>query len=236
MRVVLAGGLLAIVAAAGALLLQHAPRRSGTDLTPNPAFVVALHASQRVCQGGEILPADTAALQLTIGTYGRPGPGLAATVAGPRGLLAAGGLGPGWRQGVVRIPVSHVGESSAGATVCLRNLGPGLVALAGDAPDPGLQLQVNGRTVPSAHLRIDYMRPGRESWLELLGTLAHRLSLGKGGLVSGWAAPGALVLMALAVALAVRTLLASAGEDPREPKAARGEGAAREDAAVGAPQ
>jgi hypothetical protein len=225
-RLVLAGGLLALAAAFGVLLLQRAPRRSGTDVTPNPAFVVTLGAAQRVCQAQE-LPADTAALELTMGTYGNPGPALGVSVSGPHGLLSSGGLRAGWRQGAVRIPVSHVGSSTPDATVCLRNLGPARVALAGDAPDPGFQLQVDGRTLPATSLRIEYMRPGRESWLALLGTIAHRFSLGKGGLVRHWAAPAALLLMALAVALAVRTLLAEGGEDELSPPAGAGVGGER---------
>jgi hypothetical protein len=46
----------------------------------------------------------------------------------------------------------------------------------------------------------------------LLPTLAHRFSLAKGDLVRRWAAPAALVLMLIAVALAARTIVR---EEPR---------------------
>ncbi|MFI5010386.1 MAG: DUF2142 domain-containing protein [Solirubrobacterales bacterium] len=206
-RLVLAGGLLVVVVALGVTLLQSAPRRSGTDLTPNLAFVTGLGPNQSVCQGGEVLPGDTAALVLTIGSYGAPGPALSASVSDQRGrLLTSGGLQGGWRQGSVRIPVSHVSTATGNATVCLRDLGPGDIALGGDPGDPGYHIDVNGKAF-FAHLRIEYMRPGSESWLALLPTIVYRFSLGKSDLVRHWAAPAALVLFLLAVGLAVRALL-----------------------------
>jgi hypothetical protein len=69
-------------------------------------------------------------------------------------------------------------------------------------------MQVAGRLVPSVRLRIDYMRPGRESWLRLLPTIAYRSTLGKSGLIRHWAWIGALLLMLFATALAARTVLA----------------------------
>jgi hypothetical protein len=48
-----------------------------------------------------------------------------------------------------------------------------------------------------------------EQSLALLGTLFHRFSLGKSDLVRHWAAAGALTLMALVVALAIRAILDS---------------------------
>jgi hypothetical protein len=67
---------------------------------------------------------------------------------------------------------------------------------------------IAGRAVAEVRLRIDYMRPGRESWLQLLPTIAYRSTLGKSGLIRHWAWIGALLLMGLATALAARTVLA----------------------------
>jgi hypothetical protein len=224
-RLVLAGGLLVLLVTLGVSLLQSAPRRSGTDLTPNYAFVTGLGATQQVCQGQEILPADTAALVLTIGSYGAPGPALSARVTDRRGgLLTSGHLSAGWRQGVVRIPVSHVSTSTGEATVCVRDLGPGAVALGGDPGDPGYHIEVNGRPV-FAHLRIEYMRPGSESWLALLPTIVYRFSLGKSNLVRHWAAAGVLVLVLLSVGLAVWVLLSGDAPAPEGDGSEGGESA-----------
>ena len=57
------------------------------------------------------------------------------------------------------------------------------------------------------------MRPGSESWFSLLPTLAHRFSLAKSDVVRHWAWIAVLMLMALAVGLAARTVLRE--ESPR---------------------
>jgi len=208
-RRVLACGLLAIVAAFALLLLHREPRRSGSDTTPYATGAAAvLNVGERTCQGQELLPADTAALRMTIHTYGKPGARLSVSVTGPHGApLTTGGLPAGWRQGVVRIPVTHVSTTTAGATVCLRDEGPSPVALAGDSRDQFHTMQVDGRTVEDGQLRYEYMRPGSESWLQLLPTVVYRFSLGKSGLVRHWAWAAALVLMLFAVTMAIRTIL-----------------------------
>ena len=210
-RHVVAAGLTGLLVALVVLLLQQEPRRSGSDLTLNGSFVVILNAGQQACQDQELLPADTSALQMTIGTYGAAGQPLRVSVAGPRGeALTSGGLAAGWRQGVVRIPVAHVSRASGSARVCLRNDGSSPLALAGNYPDPGYTMQVAGSTSQDRRLRVDYLRPGRESWLELLPTLIYRFSLGKAGFVRHWAWIAVLALMLAALTLSVRTILAAA--------------------------
>jgi hypothetical protein len=208
LRRVLACGLLAIAVAFAVLLTHSEPRRSGTDYTPNANFAAVLKPGQETCQDRELLPADTAAVRMTIGTYGQPGPRVSVSLTGPHGeALTAGTLAAGWRQGVVEIPVARVHRATAEASACLRDDGPSRVALAGDSGDQFHQMQVAGKTVDNARLLYEYMRPGSETWLQLLPTASYRFSLGKSGLVRHWAWVGALVLMALAVALAMRTIV-----------------------------
>jgi hypothetical protein len=206
-RLVMAVGLTVLVVIFAAVLLEKAPRRSGSNLTPNGAFVAVLDAGQQTCQEGELLPADTAGMRATIGTYGKPGPPLAVTLTGPHGeVLSSGGLARGWSGGVVQIPIRHVSTVNANARVCLRDGGPGPIALAGALPDPGLHMEVAGATV-EGRLRYDYMRPGRESWLALLPTIVHRSTLAKAPALRHWAWAAAIVLMLLAVGLAARTIV-----------------------------
>jgi hypothetical protein len=207
LRGVLAGGLLAIAVAFAVLLTHAEPRRSGTDYTPNANFAAKLNPGQQTCQAHELLPADTAAVRMTLGTYGAPGPRVSVSVTGPHGAaLTAGGLAPGWRQGVVEIPVTRVHVASAEATACLRDDGPARVAVAGDSGDSFHTMQVAGKTIQNAQVLYEYMRPGSESWLQLLPTAVYRSTLGKSGLIRHWAWAGALALMLLAIGLALRTL------------------------------
>jgi hypothetical protein len=203
----MAVGLGALVVIFAGVLLQKDERRSGTNLAPFGSFVAVLGAGQSTCQEDELMPADTSAVRATIGSYGRPGPSLQISFTGPGSRpLSSGSLRAGWRQGVVEIPIRHVSATTQGAHVCLRNVGPGSIAIAGALPDPGYHMQVAANTV-EGRLRYDYMRPGRESWLELLPAIVHRSTFAKSGLLRHWAWAGALVLMLLALGVAARTVV-----------------------------
>jgi hypothetical protein len=205
----MAVGLGAVVVILGAVLLQKDQRRSGTNFAPFGSFVAVLGAGQSACQEAELLPADTSAVRATIGSYGRPGPRLQISFDGPGGrLLSSGSLSAGWRQGVVQIPIRHVSTDTADVRVCLHDLGPGSITIAGAVPDPGYEMQIATHTV-EGRLRYDYMRPGRESWLELLPTIVHHSTFAKAGFLRRWAWLAALMLMLVAVGLAARTVAGS---------------------------
>ncbi len=202
-----AAGLAALAVIIVVVLAHSAPRRSGSDLTPNGAFVVALDPGQQSCQEGELLPADTSAVRVTLGAEGTPAAPMRVTFTGPRGeLLSTGALAAGWKQGIVRIPITHVANAIEPVRVCIRDVGSSPVAVAGTNPDPGLHMLVGNRTV-EARLRYDYMRPGSETWLSLLPVIAHRTTLAKSDLIRHWAWAGAILLMLLAVALAAHTIV-----------------------------
>lgn len=215
-------GLGAVIVALAVAMLRQEPRLSGTDLTPNEAFILRLSEGQEVCQSQELLPADTAALAATIGTYGKPGPALRLTVTGPHGtLLTEGSLAEGWRQGDVRIPVRRVTGTTNGARVCLREgghmKGARAIAIAGQRPDPGFTMQVDGHDVEGARLRYEYFRPGRESWYQLLPAIVHRFSLGKAGFVRHWEWWAALVLLIATAGLAIATAIRYVAPPRRAP-------------------
>jgi hypothetical protein len=205
-RVVVIVGVLAIAIAGLAVLLQSAQRRSGTNLTANTGFVIGVAAGQQLCEPAELIPGDTGGLRLSASSDGLPGPRLDATVGAGTKLLATGHLAAGWRTGTVTIPLSRIAATQQNASVCLVNRGTGSVSFGGSVPDANFYVVLGGKPL-SGRMRIEYMRPGSESWLALLPTLAHRFSLAKGDLVRHWAAPAVLVLMLLAIGLALRTIL-----------------------------
>jgi hypothetical protein len=199
----LAGILLALVL----LLLHREPHRSGTDRTPADAFVVKLAGGQQACQGQELLPLDTAAVQLTIATGGQPGPPLSVSLRDARGrVLTQGALAAGWRQGAVTVPVEKVRRASSGDEICVHDgARPGsaaMIGIAGDSSDPGYEMTVAGSALSDFRVRVDYLRPGRESWLQMVPVVAHRLTLGKSGLIRHWVWIGAPLLMLMAIVLA----------------------------------
>jgi len=219
-RWVAAVGVCALIAALLLALLHREPRRSGTNLTPPAVFILGLTSGKQACQSAEILPADTAAIQLTAGTYGRPGPPLEANVYGRGGrVLTSGRLAGGWHQGFVRIPVRRVAAAHGETEVCIRELRAGggkrPIALAGNHPLPGLNIQVAGTTLEAARLRVDYLRPGGESWYELLPAIVHRFSLAKAGFLRHWEWVAALLLIIATAVGAVATVLRSASPNAR---------------------
>ncbi len=204
--VVLLVGLVALLAAGTVGLLQRAPRRAGTNLTADAGFTIALAAGQELCEPGELVPGDTGALRLDASTGAAArGPALSTTVGLPTAGASAGSLAAGWRSGVVQIPLRRVPATLSGATVCIRNHGPGSVAFGGSVPDSGFIIQLAGKPL-GGRLRIEYMRPGSESWLQLLPTLSHRFSLAKSDIVRHWAAAAAILLMLMALALSASVL------------------------------
>jgi len=205
---VIAVGLGAIAIAALVVLLQSAPRRSGTNLTTNTGFVVPLGGGQQLCEPGELIPAGTGALRVAAAVARGSAPALEGTLQNEAGaVIAAGRLHGRWRApGVIDIPVRPATRETAGGTVCVRNLGAPPVSFGGSTPDGSFVITIAGHPF-DGRLRIEYMRPGSETWLALAPTLAHRFSLAKGDLVRHWAIYATLLLIALAIALAARTLI-----------------------------
>jgi hypothetical protein len=201
--------MLALASAAAVILLQRSPRRSGANLTSNRGFVIPVPGGQQLCEPGELVPADTGAIRLTARAGGLPAPALGVDIRGPAGRIVSGRLGVGWRAGAIGIRVTRV-ASTVAATVCVTNLGSKQVDFGGSTPDSASVIQIAGRPF-DGRLRIEYLRPGNESWLHLVPTLAHRFSLAKSDVLRHWAAIAAVVLALLAIALALWAVL---GEEP----------------------
>ena len=125
----------------------------------------------------------------------------------------------------------RVHSATAGARVCVRVAAAPrgtAVALAGDF-EPGYTSEVAGQPLPTAKVRFDYMRPGRESWYQLLPTIAHRFSIAKAGFLRDWEWVAALALVVAAAFLALRTVLRSVEASERRAwSARRGEHGSRE--------
>jgi hypothetical protein len=207
-RVVLA---VALALVAGVLILDmsgRAPRIAGTDHTNPVGFVATIPSGGSVCQPSMVLPPDTGSVEVLVGTYGLPVPELAASFEGPGNrVVASGRLAAGTGQGYVKIPLRYAHGSTAG-TLCIH---VGKVArpivLGGDVFAAGLiSEQVNG--VPQAG-RIDvvYLRPGRESWWQLLGALDERFGFGKASFFGDWTLPVAALLLLGVWIAAVRLLV-----------------------------
>jgi hypothetical protein len=183
-----------VVVAAGVLLAlsDSKPRQAGSNYVPEVGPVVTVRGSDTRCQQGQVVPADTGALRLLVGTYGREVPGLRVTVRAGGRTITSGGLAGG-PEGHVTVPLERVDRRVDGATVCVK-VSAGRTA----------------RTVlygSGELLRFEWLRSGSETWLGLFGTVAHRFGFGRGSLVGAWLLALAALVLAGAWALALRLTL-----------------------------
>jgi hypothetical protein len=195
-RAVVAAGFALLLVALAVTLLHSAPRSAGSNFVDEHEEVTKLRGPDRLCQAGETLPADTAALRLLIGTYGRPAPALRVVARGRGGrIVTSGERRAGGPDGHVDIPIRQVDRLTPGLRVCV---------FAG----------AGGRTVlyrSAGQVRFEWLRPGSESWLELFPTIAHRFGLGRWNPLGSLLLPAVALLLLAAWAATARLVLREVG-------------------------
>lgn len=195
-KVVLGAGLVAVAALVVVLLLAEDQRRAGSNYVPEHGPVTELDGGGRHCETEQIVPGDTGALRLLVGTYGPPTPQIDVTATLPGGApVTRGRLPAGQEQGHVVIPLERVDDTTPGAEVCIRVGGDGRTVLYG-----------RGENV-----RLAWMREGSESRLAILPVIAHRLGLAKLNPFGDWLVLVLVLVMGVAVFVALRTVLREVG-------------------------
>ena len=195
-RAVVAAGFALLLVALAVTLLQSAPRSAGSNFVDEHEEVTKLRGPDRLCQAGETLPADTAALRLLIGTYGRPAPALWVVARGRGGrIVTSGERRAGGPDGHVDIPIRQVDRLTPGLRVCVFAGAGGRTVLYGSA----------------GQVRFEWLRPGSESWLELFPTIAHRFGLGRWNPLGSLLLPAVALLLLAAWAATARLVLREVG-------------------------
>jgi hypothetical protein len=215
-RVALAIGLAGLALALLITLSHSPPVLAGTNSVAPDGFVATTRGSAVFCQDGETLPGGTTAIRLWVNTNINP-PVQVVVSAGSQ-LLTRGSQQAGRLTGAIAIPVAPVPRTVAGARLCLR-FGPAVEPVrlvGGTAPT-----RRHGEA-PAAKIRIEYLRPGRQTWWSLLPSIARRIGLGRAP--SGtWVAFVPLLLMAVAGIAALRLLLRELAPAPKGARAHGGE-------------
>ena len=187
---VLAAGIAVLAIAAGIALAQSEPRQAGSNFVPLFGQATELRGGDRHCQDEPLVPGHAAAVRILVGTYYEPTPELRVTMRDADGtVLSAGRLPAGHRQGEVTIPLDREIEKTRGGLVSCVATGPGR------------------RTVlygAAGRVRLEWLRPGEESWFALLPTVMHRFGLGKGLTIGVWLLPLALLLVLASWVAALR--------------------------------
>ena len=224
LRAVIAGGLVLLLVGAAALLSSSAPRRAGINGIRGSALLgqTSAGAGGTICQRGELLPATTGAIRISLAGGAGPGPALGLTVTRAGRQLTRGEIAAGWSGRTVAIPVHELGRSVAGVRICVGVAHGGTVELRGSEGSGAgvLPASLDGGPVPG-RLRVEYLRPGRESWWSYAGTVAHRMGLARAW-TGSWVAWAVAALMLAAAALSLGRLVRDQAPAPvrRVPTAA----------------
>ena len=178
-----------------------------------------LRAADEACQGPIPVPEAFDAVELQVGTFGRPGAQLELRVVrSPGGEELAQGRVAGGYEDVSR-PVASVGRVDAGqrVSVCVRNAGERRVAIYG-APDIAGKGSVtqNGDRV-AADLTLVFLREQPRSALASLPDMLERAALFKPSWIGAWTLwiLAALTLLGLPALLALALRAAAAAPSGR---------------------
>lgn len=206
-RALVVGALvLALLVLATVRVLHKDSRYSGSNsVGPKEGFIL-LQDGQRVCQVGELVPADTAAVEVSVSTGGGPGAPLAVRLRdGEERVLDRGSVRGGYGDGLVAMPIPLQRKTRTGVEVCIERTGPGTAQLYGLAGATG-KVKLDGKPNPGV-LRLAYRRPGRESWLALTPVIAHRFAQAKTRIAAPWVLYVLIGLSVLVAGLALRTVV-----------------------------
>jgi Predicted membrane protein (DUF2142) len=201
-RLVVATGLALLVGAVALTLSHEAPRHAGLNAVQPSHVLAQTSRGGVVCQGGEVLPADTAAIRLSlVSDYGPP---LGVTVTHAGRLLTRGALPAGWGGAQATVRVRRTSHDVLDTTVC-AHVGAGTaVGVLGGTTPPGTGTATGAGRPLGGSMRIEYFRPGRESWWSYATTVASRIGVARERWGGSWMAVaiGLLVLASAAIAIA----------------------------------
>jgi hypothetical protein len=186
-----AAGSLLLIAALGLVLTDSKPRQSGSNYVLETQPVEEIDGEGVRCQPDTPLPADTDRVRILLGTGGRPTPRVDVTATSDGRRVLAGSLPAGRSQGHVVVPLAPVNRVARTARVCVRIRGSGETVLFGSH---GL-------------MRLEWLRPGSETWLDRLPTVARRFGYGKANPFGAWLLPIAAIVLLLVWGLAGRLVL-----------------------------
>jgi len=197
-------GLVALLAGILVDASGSAHRQSGSNLVMDRGFVAVLPPGEGVCQFG-FVPADTAGVRVHAVASG---PVSLSTEVDDQARVVATGTVNAAPSGTALIPLRQAVRRPLPATarVCIVNHGQSKVSLGG-MPTPAARPTRVGTTPQRGVVRIEFTRPGQESWWQLLPTLVHRFGVAKSHWLGGWSLFLAALLTLVGSVIVVRTLL-----------------------------
>ena len=208
-RIAVGLGLVLVVGAFVAVMSDAWPRRSGTNAqVRGSGNLVSIAPGKRFCQAEALVPKGTAVLRLFALRF-RPrseGGPVRITIERAGRVLATAHLPPGL-SGVTspRTPIARIRRDTS-ATVCFLNQGASTAQFAGNLTPVVGGNNPSGARLPDV-VRIDYIRPGRETWWSLAPVVAERFGLAKASFVGSWTLYAVLGAFALLCAGGIALVL-----------------------------
>jgi hypothetical protein len=208
LAVTLAGGLAVVIAVVVLALSDRDVHLAGTNNVFSRFPVAELQRGDELCEQFETVPADAAAVRLSVAPGSRSAAGpLAVRVLRDGRTISRGERPSGWGGGSVEVPIVPVERTLTGAEVCVVNGGDATLTLLGYGIEPErLGLELRGEQT-GQQIRLEYLRAEPESWWAMAGVVAHRLGVGRGELFGGWIAVVWLIGVLAMGAVAVRLIL-----------------------------
>jgi hypothetical protein len=213
-RVALIAGLTALAVALVVVLSGRPLTLAGSNGVPARLDVSSITHAESSCEDGGTVPQGTQAIRVSLSA--NTGPQVTLKVFSGPTLVTEGEHDAGWGiDETVTVPVKRVARTIHEAHICTSVT---------NVVEP---LQVNGYRVPSSGgaiavlLRMEYLRPGRHSWLSLVPSAARAMGLDH--TPSGaWGAYLVIAVMLAVSFLSARLMLAEA--TPRTPERRRRRG------------
>lgn len=188
-----------------AVLSESERRLAGTNARVQVSgAAIGLGPGARRCQAYD-LPARAHSVRLF---HGSPGAGpLAITVSKGGARVTEARTGSLAAEGLVEIRLRpSLDEEVGGVRLCLANRGLAPISLAGDrTPLLGGQANPDAQRLDD-EIRVDFLRPGRESWWDLAPAVATRFGVGKASFFGSWTMWAVFLLTGLTSLAAVGVL------------------------------
>jgi hypothetical protein len=203
-KVVLAVGLAALAVAIVLVLAQSPISVAGGNSVPAKAYVELERGDIGSCQPSASIPKGTTAIRMTIEARA-VGPKVSVRVISGSRVLSEGSQPAGWGSApTVTVPVGRLAHAVHDARICIA-IGPTVEPFRFYGIQAGSTALATNR-LQQMTLRMEYLRPGPESWWSLASTVSYHLGLGRaaGGT---WIVFLALALMLAATVLASRLMV-----------------------------
>ena len=194
-RISLAVGLALTATGIGVVMAQSPAVVARTNGVSIRGSIAEVSSAYEACQSGEVLPSGTTAIRLSLEAMF--GPTVRLRVLRDGVVLTRGTQAAGWSRQSVTVPVKALARTATGVSVCIAITPKDeLVYLKGSPAAGAPSSQADGE------IRIEYLRPGSQSWWTLASAVARRMSFGR-------ATSGVWIVFAVVGAMLVLTAMVS---------------------------